>query len=196
MTASPRILLLYAHPAHQQSRVNRRLCEAARTVANVRVHDLYDSYPDFYIDVQREQELAAACDLLVFQHPIQWYGMPSLLKEWVDVVLEHGWAYGPEGSALQGKDFWLVATAGGPAASLSVSDDQQQTSSAFLPPFEQTALFCGMRWLPPLILYQARQVDDVVIDGYVEEYRQRLVSYPAWVADGAVKEQVAMTPPK
>jgi glutathione-regulated potassium-efflux system ancillary protein KefF len=67
--------------------------------------------------------------------------------------------------------------------------------SAFLPPFEQTALICGMRWLPPLLVCGTRQLDSAAIDNYVEEYRQRLASYPDWVAGQAVKEQASITPP-
>ena len=102
MNAAPRILILYAHPTHRRSKVNRRLIEAARTVPNVLVHDLYETYPDFYIDVEYEQRMLADADLVVFQHPIQWYSMPALLKEWVDLVLELGWAYGSGGTALKG----------------------------------------------------------------------------------------------
>jgi glutathione-regulated potassium-efflux system ancillary protein KefF len=196
MTLPPRILILYAHPAHQRSRVNRRLCEAAQTLSNVQVHDLYDNYPDFYIDVNREQELVASCDLLVFQHPIQWYGMPSLLKEWVDTVLEQGWAYGPEGNALRGKDFWLVATAGGPEMSLSATGGPEQALSAFLPPFERTAQCCGMHWISPLVVHGARDADDDLIGSYAEDYRRRLASYPAWVTDEAARRHEFIAPQK
>src|SRR3954452_7620819 len=108
MTATPSILVLYAHPAPHRSRINRLLADTARSLPRVQLHDLYETYPDFHIDVQHEQALLSTADLIVFQHPIQWYGMPSLLKEWVDMVLEQGWAYGRGGTALHGKDFWLV----------------------------------------------------------------------------------------
>src|SRR3954471_14966828 len=94
MPAAYRILVLYAHATPHRSRVNRRLADAARSLPNARVHDLYEQYPDFHIDVAYEQALLADADLIVFQHPIQWYGMPALLKEWVDTVFERGWAYG------------------------------------------------------------------------------------------------------
>jgi glutathione-regulated potassium-efflux system ancillary protein KefF len=180
MIKPPRILILYAHSAHQHSSVNRRLVETVRTLPHVHVHDLYETYPDFHIDVPYEQALLAESDLIVFQHPIQWYGMPSLLKEWVDAVLEDGWAYG-SGSALHGKDFWLVVTAGGTQQAYTDNGYHRHPFSAFLPPFQQTALLCGMRWLPPLVLHGARQADATVVDEHVLHYRQRLVSYPDWV---------------
>jgi putative NADPH-quinone reductase len=63
MVAKPRILVLYAHPASYRSRLNRLLTEAARTVPNVVLHDLYDAYPDFHIDVSHEQTLLAYWNL-------------------------------------------------------------------------------------------------------------------------------------
>lgn len=180
MTSTPRILILYAHPNHKHSRVNRRLREVALSVPNVFIHDLYEAYPDFHIDVRHEQLLLARSDLIVFQHPVQWYSMPSLLKEWVDVVLEHGWAYGQGGEALKGKDFWLVASTGGQDSSYDENGHHHRPFHDFLPPFEQTALFCGMRWLPPLILHGARRVDETVLECHVELYRHSLDSYPQW----------------
>jgi len=178
--AAPRILIIYAHSTHSRSKVNRRLIEAARTVSNVLVHDLYENYPDFYIDVEYEQRMVADADLVVFQHPIQWYSMPALLKEWVDLVLELGWAYGRDGTALKGKDFWLVATTGGPHESYSEGGYHGHEFSAFLPPIEQTALLCGMRWLAPFILHGAHDVADAIVEAHAEEYRKRLASYPNW----------------
>lgn len=185
MSPAKRIHILYAHPTPHRSRVNRRLAEAAQAVPNVRLHNLYETYPDFYIDVRREQAMLEESDLIVFQHPIQWYSMPSLLKEWVDVVLEYGWAYGPEGTALRGKDFWLVVTTGSIEEAYRPGGYHGHEFPAFLPPIQQTALLCGMRWLPPLILHGAHKVDDAAIDAHLSAYLQRLVSYPNWPELGA-----------
>ncbi|MES2538895.1 MAG: NAD(P)H-dependent oxidoreductase [Pseudomonadota bacterium] len=180
MNTLPRILILYAHSAPHRSRVNRLLVDAASAMTNIRVHDLYETYPDFDIDIQHEQMLLTEADLVVFQHPIQWYSMPALLKEWVDVVLEQGWAYGQDGNALRDKDFWLVATTGGPQESYQESGYHRYPFSAFLPPIRQTIELCGMRWLPPHILHGAHQADDDVIAAHVDRYRERLATYPHW----------------
>src|SRR4051812_2751104 len=74
--APGRIHVLAAHPNWRESRVNRRLLEAAREVPGVSVCDVYGRYPDYDIDVAREQAAAEAAQLLVLQHPIQWYAMP------------------------------------------------------------------------------------------------------------------------
>jgi glutathione-regulated potassium-efflux system ancillary protein KefF len=100
-------------------------------------------------------------------------------------VLEYGWAYGPGGTALKGKDFWLVATTGSPEIAYQQGGYHDHPFSAFLPPFKQTAVLCGMRWLPPLILHGARLVDDAVIDAHVTTYLQRLVNYRHRATDSA-----------
>src|SRR5690349_14230387 len=113
----PGIYVLAAHPNWRDSRVNRLLLEQARAVAGVQVQDLYGRYPDSDIDVSREQANVQAAQLLVLLHPTQWYSMPALMKLWLDEVLRYGWAYGRSGTALHGKDLWLVTTTGGPESS-------------------------------------------------------------------------------
>jgi Flavodoxin-like fold len=60
-------------------------------------------YPDFHINVAREQELLTLHDVIVFQHPLYWYSYPAILKEWQDLVLESGFAFGHMGTRLAGK---------------------------------------------------------------------------------------------
>lgn len=179
----PRILIVYAHPRHEQSHVNRGLCDAAASLPNVTLHDLYETYPDFHIDTVREQAALEQCNLIVLQHPIQWYGMPSLLKEWIDVVFEHGWAYGHEGRALAGKDLWLVTTTGAAAEAYRVDGYHGRPFSDFMAPYEQTARLCGMRWRLPFIVHGARDASAAIIETHAERYRTMLASYPLWDAE-------------
>lgn len=181
MSASaPRIYVLAAHPDWAESRVNLLMLEAAREVPQARVQDLYGSYPDFDIDVRAEQEHAQAADLIVLLHPVQWYAAPALMKLWFDDVLTYGWAYGPGGTALTGKDLWLVASTGGPEASYHPQGYNRYFFDAFLPPYEQTATLSGMRFLPPLLLHGARRARQDEITAHVQVFRERLASYPDW----------------
>ena len=68
-----KILVLAAHPALERSVVNIALRRAVARDKSIQVHDLYDSYPDFQIDVAEEQEKILSHDLIVFQHPFYWY---------------------------------------------------------------------------------------------------------------------------
>ena len=169
-----RVLVLYAHSAPHVSRVNRQMIAVARSLPNVTVNELYELYPDFVIDSAREQALLAEAELIVMQHPIQWYGMPSLQKEWLDQVLEYGWAYGKSGNMLMGKRFLLALTTGGGAETYGAQGEHGYPLAAFLPPYRQTALLCKMRWLEPLVLHGARQADDTAVAAHVETYRRLL----------------------
>jgi glutathione-regulated potassium-efflux system ancillary protein KefF len=175
------ILVLAAHPDLAQSRVNQALLRAARDAGDrVRVRDLYALYPDYSIDLPAEQAALADAQLVVWLHPIHWYGMPALMKLWVDEVLSFGWAYGPGGHALRGKDLWLATTTGGPEHSYRPDSYNRYFFDAFLPPYDQTAALVGMRFLPPLVLHGAHRASRDEVQAHVDVFRQRLASYPDW----------------
>jgi putative NADPH-quinone reductase len=115
-----------------------RQLQAVAAPGRIEVRDLYALYPDYLIDIAAEQTALAAAKLVVWQHPIHWYGMPPLLKLWLDDVLAFGWAYGPDGTAVRGKDLWLAATTGGPEDSYRPESYNRYFFDAFLPPYEQT----------------------------------------------------------
>lgn len=181
-----RILILLAHPQLAHSRIGADLARAARDAGHA-VRDLYALYPDYLVDVPAEQAALADADLVVWLHPIHWYGMPPLMKLWLDEVFSFGWAYGPGGQALQGKDLWLVTSTGGPEASYAPGGYNRHFFDAFLPPYEQTAALAGMRFLPPLVLHGAHRApaDDVAAHRAV--WLDRLRTWPDWpeIADMA-----------
>jgi glutathione-regulated potassium-efflux system ancillary protein KefF len=178
----PEIVVLVAHPQQEHSRVNHALMQSAARAApgRVEVRDLYALYPDYLIDVDAEQAQLAGAQLVVWQHPIHWYGMPPLMKLWLDEVFGFGWAYGPGGHTLQGKDLWLVASTGGAAESYRPDGYNRYFFDAFLPPYEQTAALAGMRFLPPLLVHGAHRLGNDELDAQVQTYAQRLASYPDW----------------
>lgn len=155
MAAKNRILVLFAHPALQKSRVNIQLLKAIADLDGVTINDLYEEYPDLHINVAREKQLLLDHDIIVFQHPFFWYSSPAILKKWQDLVLEHGFAYGHEGKALQGKKFLSVISTGGTREAYCREGDNYYTMRELLVPFEQTARLCGMEYLPPFITHGA-----------------------------------------
>lgn len=175
--------MIYAHPHSRRSSANRRLIEAAVTVPGVTVHDLYEHYPDFNIDAQAEQRALQTADLLVLQYPTHWYSLPPLLKLWIDTVLEYGWAYGPDGTALTGKHLWCVTTTGGLQDSYSAKGIHGHAYEDFLLPLRQTTRLCGMNWLPPWVLHGVPHLDTDALLAWSAHYRDRLTRYPTWIAD-------------
>lgn len=197
--SSPRdILVLAAHPDLGRSHATRAVLNALRAApaaARVELRDLYRLYPDFHIHVDAEQRALASARLVVMLHPIYWYSMPALQKLWLDEVLRLGWAYGPGGTALQGKDFWLVASTGGSAAAYSPAGHNHHGIDDFLLPYRQSALTCGMHWLAPQILHAAHRADEAEIAAHAERFVQRLADYPAWarrLAEPAVGDEAAV----
>ena len=207
LSAMTRILVLLAHPQLESSRVARALVEATLAVRTTRkadragrtsttgpdpmgpdtaspntteLRDLYTLYPDYLIDVAAEQAVLDGVDLLVWLHPIHWYGMPPLMKLWLDEVFAFGWAYGPGGHALRGTDLWLVTSTGGPESSYRGDGYNRYFFDAFLPPYEQTANLAGMRFLPPLVLHGAHRADAAELARHAAVYAERLDTYPRW----------------
>jgi glutathione-regulated potassium-efflux system ancillary protein KefG len=170
-----RVLVLLAHPALHRSRVNRALAEAVRDLPGITLHDLYDAYPDFDIDVAHEQRLVEAHGHLVFQHPLYWYSAPALLKQWLDLVLELGWAYGPEATALRGRTWTSAVSTGGPEAAYAEGGARPSLEQLLLP-FRQTALLCGMRWLPPFAVHGTNRLGE-------PERRAAAARYRAYLQD-------------
>jgi glutathione-regulated potassium-efflux system ancillary protein KefF len=176
------ILVIAAHPQLEHSRVTRRLLDAVASAApgRVAVHDLYARYPDYFIDVAAEQAALHEARLVVWLHPVHWYSMPALMKLWLDEVFAFGWAYGPGGTALHGKDLWLVSSTGGPAQSYRPDGHNRYFFDAFLHAYEQTAALVAMRWLPPLVLHGAHRADEATLAAHAELFMQRLLSHPDW----------------
>ncbi|MCT8159704.1 NAD(P)H-dependent oxidoreductase [Pseudoruegeria sp. SHC-113] len=148
-----KLLLYYAHPGHRHSRANRAMWEEARQVTGISRVDLYATYPRFDIDIEAEQARLLAHDVILFQFPLFWYSTPSMVKEWIDLVLEHGFAYGAGGTQLAGKAMMLAVTAAGPESAYRPEGYQHFDMRTFLTPLEQTARLSKMQFLPPYVLY-------------------------------------------
>lgn len=162
-----RVLVLFAHPALEKSRCNRRLVRGLTDLEGVTFVDLYEEYPQLDIDVEREKQRLEAHDVILLQHPFYWYSTPSIVKEYFDLVLEVGWAYGPGGDALHGKVMINAITAGGTAEVYSHDGRNRFTMRELLRPIDQSAYLCGMTYLAPFVVHGAPRLD---LDG-IEEQR-------------------------
>jgi glutathione-regulated potassium-efflux system ancillary protein KefG len=172
-----KVLVLLAHPMLERSRVNRYLADAAREVEGVLVHDLYEAYPSLTIDVRREQALLEAHDVIVLQHPFYWYSAPPIVKQWQDLVLEHGWAYGKGGTRLDGKVTFNAVSTGGPANAYQPGGSNRFTLRQLLAPFDQTAHLCRMRYLAPFVVYGALRLEtEGDLRPHAEAYRSALLA--------------------
>ena len=147
-----KVLILFAHPRLEKSRTNRFLLDHIPAMEGITLRDLYELYPDFNIDIAAEKALLLEHDLIVWHHPFYWYSAPPLLKQWIDLVLEFGWAYGPGGNQLYGKYIFNAISTGGAAEAYTAAGRNRYTIREYLRPFEQTAHLCQMVYLPPFLI--------------------------------------------
>ncbi|OPY12944.1 MAG: General stress protein 14 [Syntrophus sp. PtaB.Bin001] len=166
-----RILILFAHPRFEKSRVNRALLRDIETIPAVTLNDLYELYPDFNIDAEREKTLLAEHQVIVWQHPFYMYSAPALLKQWLDIVLEYGWAHGRKGNILKDKLVFNVLTSGGSRDSYSATGYNCFTIGEFLLPFNQTANLCKMIYLPPFAVQGTYRLTEEDLKGHAWLYR-------------------------
>lgn len=170
------ILVLFAHPLLEKSKVQTELLKGAMHLSGVTINDLYERYPDFDIDVKREQKLLSTHDIIIWQHPLYWYSAPPLLKQWQDLVLEHGWAYGKQGTALAGKKVFQVISSGGGPDAYRHGGYNKYALQEYLRPFERTAGLCRMVYWPPYWVPGVNRMETSQIKQYAEHYKNLLTA--------------------
>ena len=165
-----KILLLFAHPALEKSRVHAAMLKQVEKLTQITINDLYQQYPFFDINIQREQDLLVSHDILIFQHPLYWYSSPAIVKQWQDLVLEHGWAYGKNGRMLEGKKIFHAITSGGRAESYKNDGYNAYSIQDFLRPVERTARLCRMNYLPPYVIHGTHRMNQDDINFQATQY--------------------------
>lgn len=169
-----KVLIIFGHPAFQMSTVNKELIRGLDQIDGVTFHDIYEEYPEMDIDIDHEQALLKEHDCIVFMHPFYWYSTPAIFKEWQDLVLEHGWAYGSEGNELKGKIFFSVITTGGPQIAYQRGGYQNYTIRDLLAPIFQTAILCKMTLLPPFVTHGTHRIAPEKVEAHRTKYHRIL----------------------
>jgi glutathione-regulated potassium-efflux system ancillary protein KefF len=177
MTRSPQALVVFADPALHRSRISRSVADAARSLPNVAVQDLYELYPDFYVDVRRERALLKQADLVLFAFQLSWYAMPALLKEWFDAVLKPEWAADGPNPRLRGKSCWAAVGCNSLPGDYRSGARHGHPLAEYLAPLEQSARSLGMRWIEPEIFYGAEHAETGAVDAYAARLRALLAGH-------------------
>ena len=151
-----KLLVNYAHPGQRHSQINNAMAQEAQSIDGLSFIDLYAWYPSLMIDIDQEQQRLRDHDLIVFQFPLFWSSAPALVKEWLDLVLEPGFAWGAGGDKLVGKKVMLAITAGSPQAAYSKTGVQGADLADFLLPLHRAFELCQMTCLPPYVLFDAQ----------------------------------------
>lgn len=165
-----KVLIIFVHPLFEKSKVNKRMLEKLPTSSQLTLHDLYETYPDFEINIAHEKALLEEHDFIIWQHPMYWYSSPPLLKQWIDLVFEHGWAYGKNGDALEGKKLLQVVTVGAARENYCQKGKDRYTIPELFEPFSQTAQVCKMQYLPPYVIHGTHVLENKQIEEKTTNY--------------------------
>lgn len=139
-------------------------------------------------DVQAEQAKLDRADLLVLQFPLWWFGMPAILKGWVDRVFVRGYAYGiPDPDrpgrnrrygtgGLAGKRALAVVTVGGAAAGYGPRGLDGDLPQVLFPLLHGTFFYTGMAPLPPFAVHSANHLSTPDHSDIAQQLRARLAT--------------------
>ena len=173
--------VILAHPNLEKSRANRILYQEIQQSQQIKISHLYAQYPNFAIDVPKEQALIQQAKIVVFQFPVYWYSSPALLKEWIDQVFTEGFAYGDKGVMLKDKPLFLAVTLAAEASFCSEKDEKGNPNlfalSHTLLPFESTAVYCGMNWAGSFAVFGAEALPLEDLRQKAKAYRQQIESF-------------------
>ena len=168
-------LVIVSHPNLNSSRINKAWVEELQKHDNIIMHQLYNVYPNEEIDVAHEQKLLEAYDRIIFQYPLYWYSTPPLLKKWFDVVLQDGWAYGPGGDQMKGKEIGVAISTYGSAESYQRGGANRFTIEEIVRPIEALCHFISASYLSPFALSDVSNVTD-------EQLEQSKVDYMNYIS--------------
>jgi|SRR5699024_3194976 len=171
-----KILVLVFHPNMERSQSNKKLSQSISNDSNITVRYLYEEYPDFKIDVKKEQSMIENHDRIVIQFPFQWYSSPALFKQWQDDVLEYGWAYGSSGNTLHNKELMLAVTTGAPEEVYSSSNQENITIDELLSPIRATSKLIGIKYLKPFVIHGVASKSPEVLNNQYEGYYNYITS--------------------
>ncbi|TXH36178.1 MAG: flavodoxin family protein [Burkholderiaceae bacterium] len=156
-------LILAFHPHPARSRVQQAWLRRLRDAPEFHVHQVDAAYPDWRIDVAREQALLERSRHVVFMHPLYWYSVTPMMKLWLDEVLKFGWAFGPGVDRLAGKTWRHVVSTGATQADYQAGGFNEYTISELFKPWQRSAAMVGMRYLPPFLLHDSHSQDDAAL---------------------------------
>ena len=141
------ILVVSGHTDLNQSLANKTILdELQQHLPQAELVFLDKLYPHFQIDVAAEQQRLVRADVIVLQFPFFWYGIPSLMKKWMEDVFVHGFSHGSTGNKLHGKKLIVSFTSGAPEDMYRHGGLQNYTIEEFMAPLKQFASLCGMEW--------------------------------------------------
>ena len=138
------VLVISGHTDLASSVANKTILDTvAKLLPQAEIVKLDELYPDFKIDVKKEQDRLLKADIIVLQFPMFWFSAPSLLERWMEETFLHGFSHGSKGDKLKGKHLVLSFTSGAPAETYTPAVMGHNIDDLLLS-FKDTCAFTGM----------------------------------------------------
>ena len=129
-------------------------------------------------DIVAEMEKLKRADLVIFQFPVWWFGMPAILKGWADRVFARGFAYIPgrkyDTGMFKGKTAMVAATTGTSADTYAPDGIDGDILTVLWPIHNGLMRYSGFDVLPPFVAYMPGRVGEDGRKAYLEAYKKRL----------------------
>jgi len=134
-------------------------------------------------DVEQEQAKLRAADAVILLFPLWWFGMPAIMKGWIDRVWAFGLAYGYQGAGnsyrygeggFAGKRAMLAVTVGGPEIDYSPRGINGPLEQLLFPITHGSLFFPGMQVLPTFAVYNTVRIDAERMARIESAWRMRL----------------------
>jgi NAD(P)H dehydrogenase (quinone) len=134
----------------------------------------------FALDIAAEQEKVLWADLIIFQFPMWWFGMPAILKGWVDRIFARGFAYAAgrkyDSGLLRGR-LAMVSTTTGTSEETYAPDGIDGDISHILWPIHNGILrYTGFDVIEPHIAYMPAKVCPEARAIQLNVFRHRLLN--------------------
>lgn len=133
----------------------------------------------FEANLKVEMDKLEWCDVLIFNFPLWWFGLPAVLKGWVDRVFAMGFVYGAgkgvyDNGFFADKTAFLTITTGGPEMAYGANGKNGDLDKILFPIQHGMFYFLGMTVLPPFISFSPARSDEDTLKGELERYRNYL----------------------
>ena len=132
----------------------------------------------FAPDLEAELAKLEAADLVIWQFPLWWFGLPAILKGWVDRVFAMGRAYGGgrvyDTGMFKGKRALLSLTTGGPEDAYTAEGFNGDLDAILRPIHRGMLQFTGFAVLAPHIVYAPVRAETEQRVAWLQAWAERL----------------------
>ena len=128
--------------------------------------------------ILNEMEKVKRCDIMIWQFPLWWFGVPAILKGWIDRIFAAGFAYGGgkmyESGKFSGKRAMLSTTTGAGKEAYQTNGFQGNMNKILWPIHHGILEFTGFEVLDPHVVYNPKALNQVQIQEEFRQFERRL----------------------